>query len=92
MADTGKLQVRLVSNLPERERRRRDDIDAEEKWCSDFSLLRKQLSESGIDLDFQVAMKPGESIVKFSKYLESIISSEESRGNSKFKERSHGKD
>ncbi|WP_251360171.1 hypothetical protein [Kangiella sp. TOML190] len=92
VADTGKLQVRLVSNLPERERRRRDDIDAEEKWCSDFSLLRKQLSESGIDLDFQVAMKPGESIVKFSKYLESIISSEESRGNSKFKERSHGKD
>jgi len=83
VANTGKLQVRLVSPVSDAERRKRDDIEAEEKWCSDFSSLRKQLSDEGIEISFEMAMKPGESLVKYSKELESIVESDKSRVSSR---------
>ena len=83
VANSGKIQVRLVSPVSDSERRQRDDIEAEERWCSDFSLLREQLVDNGVDVTFEMAKKPGESLVKYSKELESIVSNTESRGSSK---------
>jgi len=78
VANTKKLQVRLVSPLPESERRKQDDNEAEEKWCDDFSELRKKLSDKGAEISFEMAMKPGECLVKHSSILESIVANDTS--------------
>jgi len=83
VANTGKVQVRLVSPISDSERRQRDDIEAEEKWCSDFSLLREQLADNGVDVTFEMAKKPGESLVKYSKELESLVANDKSRVSTK---------
>jgi len=76
--NTNKMQVRLVSHLPENERRAHDDIDAEEKWCSDFSRLKSLLSDQDVNLDYEMALKPGEQLVKYSNELKLILDKDSS--------------
>jgi len=79
VANTKNLQVRLVSPLPESQRRKQDDDEAENKWCDDFSELRKKLSKDGVEISFEMAMKPGQSLVKHSSILETIVANDSSR-------------
>ncbi len=84
-----KVQVRLVSHLSESERRASDDKDAEEKWCHDFSKLRAQLAEQEIELDYEMALKPGEQAVKYCDELKLMQANHVSISRSK--ERSRGR-
>ncbi len=82
-----KVQVRLVSHLPENERRANDDKDAEEKWCNDFSKLRNLLAEQEVDLDYEIALKPGEQPVKYCSELKSMRNNDISASGSKARSR-----
>lgn len=56
--DTARLQVRTVALSADRDKSR--DLDAESRWCSDFTKLKSELEKSGTNLIIERAKAVGE--------------------------------